>query len=79
MIQFKEMREKAGLTQEVVSRKLELKDKSTISKWETGKSAPTFEMLPKVAELYGCTIDELYGYTNPTAFAPPTQQEVAQQ
>ena len=59
MNQFKAKREKAGITQADVAQFLCLQDKSTISKWETGESLPRAEMLPKIAELYGCTVDEL--------------------
>ena len=27
--------------------------------WETGKQAPRASRLPEIAELYGCTVDEL--------------------
>jgi hypothetical protein len=29
--------------------------------WETGESFPRSELLPKIATLYGCIIEELYG------------------
>ncbi len=45
-------------TQEEVA-KLLMVDRSTISKWESGESLPRAELLPKLAQLYGCTIDEL--------------------
>ena len=32
---------------------------STVAMWETGKSMPRAEMLPKLAECLGCTVDEL--------------------
>ena len=52
-------RKEKGLTQSVASDTL-LVDRSTISKWETGEAFPRAEMLPKIAELYGCTIDDLF-------------------
>ena len=36
-------------------------DRSTVSKWEIGESLPRAEMLPKIAALYNCAIDELMG------------------
>ena len=30
-----------------------------ISQWETGKSFPRAELLPKLADILGCTVDEL--------------------
>lgn len=32
---------------------------SAVSKWENGLSKPRADKLPKLAKLYGCTIDEL--------------------
>ena len=32
---------------------------TTVSKWENGVSKPRADKLPKIAELYGCTIEEL--------------------
>ncbi|MCL2033827.1 MAG: helix-turn-helix domain-containing protein [Oscillospiraceae bacterium] len=40
MIQFRELRKKHGLSQADMAKILSLKDKSTISKWETGSSMP---------------------------------------
>ena len=34
-------------------------DRSTVAKWETGKSTPRPAVLKKLAELFDCTIDEL--------------------
>ena len=59
MNKFKVYREKAGITQAVVAQTLELQDKSTVAKWETDVALPRAELLPKIAALYGCTVDEL--------------------
>ena len=32
---------------------------TTVSKWESGASKPRTNILPKIAKLYSCTIDEL--------------------
>ena len=32
---------------------------ATVSKWECGQALPKAEMLPAIAKLYGCTIEEL--------------------
>lgn len=37
------------------------KMQSTVSVWESGKAAPTTEDVPKIADILGCTIDELFG------------------
>ena len=33
---------------------------SAVNKWVYGKAYPSADKLPKLAELLGCTIDELY-------------------
>lgn len=55
---FKEKREMAKLKQREVAEKLNI-SQSTISMWETGESLPRAELLPKIATLYDCTVDEL--------------------
>lgn len=45
-------------TQREVARILGVRE-SAVSKWETGLSRPRADRLPKIAKLYGCTIDEL--------------------
>lgn len=49
---------KAGLNQEDVAKALQL-DRSTVAKWETDKAYPRSALLPQLAKLYQCTIDEL--------------------
>lgn len=34
-------------------------ERSTVSKWETGKAYPRAELLPKLAQILNCTVDEL--------------------
>lgn len=55
---FEEKRKAAGLTQAAVADALKI-DRSTVTKWETGKALPTAWMLWKVSRLYGCTMDDL--------------------
>jgi len=64
MNQFKALREKTGLRQQDVSEKLNV-TQSTIAMWETGKNRPRADLLPKIAALYGCTVDELLGSGKP--------------
>ena len=59
MNQYRQKRLNKGLTQEAVAEYLEMGDKSTISKWENGVSSPRTDILPKIATLYNCTVDEL--------------------
>ena len=55
---LKERRQKAGLLQVDVARKLEV-DQTAVSKWETGNSKPVKKYREKLAILYGCSADDL--------------------
>ena len=57
---FKIARSRTGLTQVEVAQILSLVP-STISKWEAGVAIPDQAMLPKVADLYKTSVDELLG------------------
>ena len=45
-------------TQREVAKILGVRE-STVSKWERGASKPRADKFPRIAKLYGCTIDEL--------------------
>ena len=51
-------RRRMNLTQEQLAEILGVTNQS-ISKWELGLSCPDITMLPKIAEFYSVTIDEL--------------------
>lgn len=59
MDNLKYLRCKAILTQEDVAFKLNV-DRSTIAKWETGKSMPRADKLSLLAKLLNCSIDDLF-------------------
>lgn len=56
---IKEIREARGFTQKKLADELKL-SVSTITKWETQKSAPRAKILPMVAKVLGCSIDDLF-------------------
>ena len=60
---IRKMRERAGLTQEKVAERMEVKQ-STVAAWEAGRYLPEANKLPKLAEVLGCSIDELYRKEN---------------
>ena len=63
-ITFSQARIRAGLSQSEVARRLGI-DQSTVSCWESGKKFPRASKLARLADLYGCTIDELFGREPP--------------
>ena len=50
------------LTQAQVAEKLGL-SQSTVAKWENGTALPRGSTLLEVADLYQCTVEELFDYT----------------
>lgn len=61
-IKIKQLRSKAGLTQEQLAIKLGISPQS-VSKWETGVTMPDITLLPTLAGELGATIDELFDLT----------------
>lgn len=55
---FRESRVKAGLSVREVMKETGLSD-AAIYQWETGQTIPRGTLLPKIAKLYGCTVDDL--------------------
>ena len=53
-------RKKCGLTQEDLANELGVTFQA-ISKWENAKSAPDILLLPQMADIFSCHIDELFG------------------
>lgn len=52
-------RKKAGVTQGELAEKLGV-TQGAVSQWENGDTKPSVELLPKLASVLGCTIDELF-------------------
>ena len=55
---FSSAREKAGMTQTEAAKALGV-NQSAVSLWESCKTQPRGAQLPKIAKLYGVTVDEL--------------------
>jgi len=55
-----ELRRENKMTQDEVAKKLDITPQA-VSKWEHGTAFPDITILPKVAEVYGVSIDELFG------------------
>ena len=57
---IKKLRTENGLTQAALGERLGISAK-IISKWENGESLPLCEHLPKLADAFRISIDELFG------------------
>ena len=53
------MREYRKITQDDLAKSLGI-ERSTVSKWETEKAMPRAALLPKLAKVLGCSIDDLF-------------------
>jgi len=64
LVKIKSLREENGFRQEELAAILNV-SRSTVAMWETGKTYPRGETLAKLADVFHCTIDELYGREPP--------------
>jgi len=55
---YKHYRTRAGLTNPKIAKALNF-DRSTVTKWERGVSCPSAKTLVNVADLLGCTAEQL--------------------
>ncbi len=60
---IRELRHRDGRTQEALAESLGVTSQA-VSRWESGGSYPDMEMMPSIANYFGVTIDELFGYQN---------------
>ena len=60
---IRELRHRDGRTQEAVAEALGVTSQA-VSRWESGGSYPDMEIMPSIANYFGVTIDELFGYHN---------------
>ncbi|MDE6591744.1 MAG: helix-turn-helix domain-containing protein [Oscillospiraceae bacterium] len=56
-----ELRKIKGVTQEILASALGITGQA-VSRWEAGGSYPDMEMIPAIANYFGVSIDELFGY-----------------
>lgn len=59
MNQIALMRKRANMSQSALAERLKISQQAVAS-WETGSSAPRWEMVPQLAQVLNCTIDELF-------------------
>ena len=58
---IKELRKRDGRKQEDLANALGITNQA-VSRWENDGSYPDMEMIPAIANYFGVTIDELFGY-----------------
>ena len=59
MHNIKVLREKCGLSQRKVADLMDVSQQA-VARWENGEAKPRADVLPKLARVLGCTIDELF-------------------
>lgn len=57
-ISIRKLRRDKGLSQFELAELLGI-NQSAVAQWETGKTAPNFKRLKKLAEILGCSVDDL--------------------
>ncbi len=58
------LRKQKGFTQDALANQLGITFQA-VSKWENGASYPDITLLPRLAEIFGCSIDALLGHETP--------------
>lgn len=66
MKQLKVLREAANLSAAKIAADMGVSQQA-VSKWERGESMPRAELLPKLADLLGVSVDALFGREQNTA------------
>lgn len=59
---LKELRKSKKVTQEDLAKKFDV-NPATVSAWEVGKAEPSYEVLTKLANYFGVSIDYLLNFT----------------
>lgn len=68
-MQIANYRKKLGMTQEELARQLDVTNQA-VSKWESEQCCPDIMLLPKLADIFEITIDELFGRAADTPQLP---------
>lgn len=64
-MEIKKYRELAGISKAELARIMGV-DQAAVGRWDRGDALPRAAKIPKLADLFGCTIDQLYGREPPT-------------
>ena len=71
---LRSLRRRDGRTQEDLAAALDVTPQA-VSRWENGSCYPDMALIPSMANYFGVTIDELFGYTVSTGKGKPTNSE----
>ena len=63
---IRQLRHRDGRTQEALAEELGVTAQA-VSRWEKGICYPDMEIIPSIANYFGVSIDELFGYDNDRA------------
>ena len=69
---LKAMRRRAGITAADLAERMHY-SRTTIYFWEQGRCWPSSQELPRIAEILGCSIDELFA--DPSEELTPEKEE----
>ena len=59
---LKRLREAARLTQRQVAARLGIQ-RPSVANWERGRNGPAKRLIPRLADIYGCSVEDLLGAT----------------
>ena len=58
-----QLRKEKGITQEALAKELDVTNQA-VSKWESDQCCPDIQLLPKMADIFGVSVDALFGREN---------------
>ncbi len=61
-----QLRKNQNITQDALAQRLGVTNQA-VSKWESDQCCPDVTLLPKIADIFGVSLDELFGRTAPAA------------
>ena len=59
MKEIQRLRKKHGMSQAALAKMLGVTS-STVAKWESSEAYPRTQLLPKLAKIFNCSIDDLF-------------------
>lgn len=76
IFRIRELRQMRDMTQAQLAKAMNLKSPSTVTMWESGDRKPSSEILPRLARVLGCTVDDLYIHNPPDVNTSSEGQKV---